>query len=106
MSTRNGFLKAFRALHVRGQPIVFTNVYDAVTTPAVLGLPSVKAIATASYAVAVVARFKDDGMTLETNLAALRALASVAKEFQNPLSANWQDGYGDRLEDGIKAIVD
>ena len=106
MSTRNAFPKAFRALHVSGRPTVFTNVYDAVTAPAVLDLPSVKAIATASYAVAAAARFKDDDMTLETNFAAILAIASVAEEFQKPLGADWQNSYGDRLEDGIKAIVD
>ena len=88
ISTQNAFPKVFRALHVPGRPTVFTNVYDAVTAPAVLDLPSVKAIATASCAVAAAARFKDDDMTLETNLAAIRAIASVAKEFQKPLSAD------------------
>ena len=83
ISTQNAFPKVFRALHVPGRPTVFTNVYDAVTAPAVLDLPSVKAIATASYAVATAARFKDDDMALETNHVVTRALASVAKKFQN-----------------------
>ncbi|OCK90248.1 uncharacterized protein K441DRAFT_666275 [Cenococcum geophilum 1.58] len=83
LGRQNVFPKAFRALHIPGRPIASTNVHDAATAPAVLGLPSVKAIVTASYAVATAARFKDDDMALETNFAAIRALASVAKEFQN-----------------------
>ncbi|XTI83444.1 phosphoenolpyruvate phosphomutase-domain-containing protein [Cenococcum geophilum] len=98
LGRQNVFPKAFRALHIPGRPIASTNVHDAATAPAVLGLPSVKAIVTASYAVATAARFKDDDMALETNFAAIR--------IPKPLSADCQDGCGDRLEDDIKAIVD
>jgi 2-methylisocitrate lyase-like PEP mutase family enzyme len=44
-------------------------------------------------------------MRLETNLNAVRAISPVAKEFGLPLSVDWQDGYGDRLEEGIEKLL-
>lgn len=45
-------------------------------------------------------------MTLETNVAAVRAIALVAKEYGLPLTADWQDGYGDKLEEGMAKLLD
>ena len=45
-------------------------------------------------------------MTLETNFAAVRGIAPVAKEYGLPLTVDWQDGYGDRLEEGIGKILE
>jgi 2-methylisocitrate lyase-like PEP mutase family enzyme len=44
-------------------------------------------------------------MTLETNLNAVRAISPIAKQYGLPLSIDWQDGYGDRLEEGIEKIL-
>lgn len=78
MSAQNMLAQAFRALHVPSNPIVLTNIYEAVTARAIVGLPCMKALATASYAVAAAAGVADDDMTLETNLAAVRAIAPMA----------------------------
>lgn len=73
------------------------NIYDAVSAWAVAILLSTKALATTSYAVAGAAEFADKDLTLETNLTAVPAIAPVVKEFNKPLTVDWQGGYGDRL---------
>jgi 2-methylisocitrate lyase-like PEP mutase family enzyme len=95
-----------RKFHIPGKPIILTNIYDAASANAIAALPQVTALATASYAVALAAGVADDGMTLETNLAAVRAVSTVAKKHGLPLTIDWQDGYGDRLEEGIEKILD
>lgn len=95
-----------RSLHKPGSPVVFTNVWDAVSAKTVAAIPSVKALATASYAVAAVAGLDDNDLTLEINLAAAKAIAPIAHAANKPLTVDWQDGYGNRLEEGIKALVE
>jgi hypothetical protein len=48
-------------------------VYDAVSARAVAALSGTQALATASFAVAAATGASDNDMTLETNMAALRA---------------------------------
>ena len=95
----------FRQYHVPGAPLILTNVYDAVTARAVAKLSATRALATASYAVAQAAGVSDNDLDLEKNLAAVSAIAPVAKETEIPLSVDWQDGYGDRLEEGIEKLL-
>lgn len=45
-------------------------------------------------------------MQLETNLAAVKGIAAVAKEFNMPLTVDIQDAYGDRLEESIVSLID
>ena len=106
MATTAALAKTLRQLHIPGKPLILTNIYDAASARAVAQLPGTQAIATASYAVAAAAGSSDDGMTLETNLAAVRSIAPIAKEFGLPLTVDWQDGYGDRLEEGIGKLVE
>ena len=96
---------AFRALHVPGKPIIVTNCYDAISAKTIADIPSTRALATASYAIAAAAGSTDDDMTLETNLAAVSGIAKVAKERGLPLTVDFQDGYGDRLEEGIEKLL-
>lgn len=97
---------ALKALHIPGKPILFTNVWDAVSARAIAPLPSCKALATASYAIAVAANTTDDALTYEENLNGIRAIAKVAQEYDKPLTADIQDAYGDRLEAAIGALLD
>lgn len=106
MSSQNALAKVFRSLHLPKHPIILANVYDAVTARAVANLPEAKALATASFAIGAAAGVADADVTLEMNLAAIRTIASVAKEFDKPLTADWQDGYGSRLEEGISSLID
>ena len=106
MTAASTLATTFRKFHIPGKPILLINIYDAVTARAVAELPRTRALATASYAVALAAGVTDDDMTMETNLAAVTAVAGVAKEKGLPLSVDWQDGYGSRLEEGIEKLLD
>ncbi|RDW67012.1 phosphoenolpyruvate protein [Coleophoma crateriformis] len=105
MTTHNALAASFRALHIPGQPLVLTNVYDAVTARAIADLPGTRALATASFAVAQAAGVSDEALSYEANLAAVRSVAGVARAAQLPLTVDWQDGYGQRLEEGIAALL-
>ncbi|KAF4438720.1 carboxyphosphonoenolpyruvate phosphonomutase [Fusarium acutatum] len=101
----NAFSNMLKALHQPHSPVVFTNIYDAASAKAVASLPSAKALATASYAVAATAGLKDDNLIMDLNTAAAAHIASAIKDFQKPLSVDFQDGYGDKLEDGITQLL-
>ncbi|KAH8790683.1 phosphoenolpyruvate phosphomutase-domain-containing protein [Hyaloscypha finlandica] len=107
MSTPNKSAQALKALHQRfNKPLVLANVYDILTARAVAELPSCEALATASYAVARASGTTDDDMTLDINLAAVQGIAVVAREFNKPLTADVQDGYGAQLELAIGKLLD
>ena len=95
-----------KSLHIPGQPILFTNVWDTVSARSIAPLPSCKALATASYAIAIAANTTDDALTYEENLRGIREIAEIAREYGKPLTADIQDGYGDRLEEAIGALLD
>lgn len=105
-ATRNAIAVKLKAMHMPGRPLVLTNVYDILSARAVAPLANCKALATASYGVARANGTEDDDMTLETNLAAVRGIVEVAKEFDKPLTVDLQDAYGKRLEEAIRAMVD
>ena len=106
MSTANSIAASFKALHQPGKPVLLANVWDIVSAQTVAALPSCKALASASFAVARANGVEDDDMTLETNLATVREIAKVAKAFEKPLTVDIQDGYGPRLEEAFKGLVD
>lgn len=95
----------FKQLHQPGHPLVLANVYDAISARTVAKLPTSKALATASYAVAQAHNLTDDDLDLETNLQACKPIADVAREFQKPLTVDLQDGYGEKLEEAIARLV-
>ncbi|RLL94342.1 hypothetical protein CFD26_102501 [Aspergillus turcosus] len=90
----------FRKLHIPGEPLVLTNVYDAATASIIAEHPSTKAIATASYAIAAAQGIADEKLTLSQNLAAVRSIVAVLKTNGDglpriPLTVDIQDGYDD-----------
>jgi 2-methylisocitrate lyase-like PEP mutase family enzyme len=99
-----------RALHVPGRPLLLTNVWDPPTVSLALNHPQTKAIATASFAIAAVAGFEDDELTLEDNLYAISRIATrLAKDGKAstiPLTADMQDGYGTRLKEAIESVIE
>lgn len=103
--TQNETAKHFRSLHVPGTPLVLTNVWDAITANAIASLPSTKALATASFAIAAAAGLADDDLDLDTNLRAARVIAKVAAAHNLPLTVDFQDGFGAQLEDGVRAVI-
>lgn len=106
MSTLNKHAKDFKALHQPGRPVILANVYDIPSARTVAALPSCKALATASYAVALAAGTEDTKLTLECNLQAVRVIGRVACELGKPLTVDLQDGYGGRLEEAITGIIE
>ncbi|KAF7168841.1 hypothetical protein CNMCM5623_001783 [Aspergillus felis] len=110
MTSVNCAAKALKAMHVPQLPIIFTNVWDASSLQAVLSLNEgsnkpVKAVATASSAIAAAAGCKDEELTIEQNVAAIRRVAHLCRQAGVPLSADLQDGYGSRIEEVITAAV-
>lgn len=103
--SQNETARQFCALHVPGNPIVLTNVWDAITASSVAALPGTKALATASYAVAAAAGLADDDLDLETNLRAVSAIAKVAAKYALPLTVDFQDGFGSNLEQGVRKVI-
>lgn len=97
---------ALKALHIPGKPVIFANVWDTVSARAIAPLPSCKALASASYAIAIASNTTDEALTYEQNLQGIRRIAAVAKEYNKPLTADIQDAYGDRLEEAIGALLD
>ena len=95
-----------KSLHMPGTPLLLTNVWDTISARAIAPLPSCKTLATASYAIAIAANTTDDALTYEQNLHGIREIAKIAHEYGKPLTADIQDGYGDRLEEAIGALLD
>ncbi|KAH8693599.1 carboxyphosphonoenolpyruvate phosphonomutase-like protein [Talaromyces proteolyticus] len=94
-SALNERAKQLRDLHLPGRPLVLANVYDAATASIVANLANARAVATASYAVAAVEGVKDEELSKEQNLAAIRRIAPVVANKNLPLTVDIQDGYDD-----------
>jgi 2-methylisocitrate lyase-like PEP mutase family enzyme len=82
----------FHALHVRGQPFVLFNVWDAGSAEAV-GKAGAQAIATGSWSVAAAHGF-EDGQRLPLDLA-IANLARIVAVTALPVSIDIESGYGD-----------
>jgi len=91
----------FRALHVRGKPIILVNVWDA-TTAAIVEAAGFPALATSSLALAGAAGY-EDGQNYpfaEMLAAASRIKAATSK----PLSVDCEAGYADDA-DGVRVTI-
>jgi 2-methylisocitrate lyase-like PEP mutase family enzyme len=98
--------RTLQALHQPGNPLILSNVYDILSARAVASLPSSKALATASYAIAAACGTTDEDLDLDSNLAPTSGIVAVAKQFSKPLTVDIQDGYGDSLEKAIAALIE
>lgn len=103
--------KHLKSLHVPGDPVVFPNIWDTPSLQTLLTINDsddkpLKGVATASYAIATSLGIQDPELTFEQNLARIRELAALVKDAGLPLSVDLQDGYGDRIEEVIKAVVE
>ncbi|KAJ9650313.1 hypothetical protein H2198_010379 [Neophaeococcomyces mojaviensis] len=106
MDPLNESAKTFQALHKPGKPIVLANVWDIPSAHAVASLPSCKAVASASWAVAKAAGTEDDDLTLEQNLEAARKIGKIARQYNKPFTCDLQDGYQERLEEAIEKVIE
>ncbi|KAF9976586.1 hypothetical protein BGZ73_008257 [Actinomortierella ambigua] len=105
-ANQNDLATQLRALHQPGNPIVLTNVYDAATAGIVCSIPTAKAVATASFAIAAVHGLDDNAMPKHVNLAAIKTIADVVVRQHNlPLTADLQDGYDD-IADTIRQVIE
>ncbi|KAF4551757.1 Hypothetical protein D9617_12g036470 [Elsinoe fawcettii] len=104
--TPSSLAQTLRTLHRPSAPLLLTNVYDGATASLALSLPTTKALATASYAIAESQGTTDAALTFPENLAGIRSVARVLRRERPdiPLSADLQDGYED-VAATIRAVV-
>jgi 2-methylisocitrate lyase-like PEP mutase family enzyme len=87
--------KAFRALHVPGDPLILLNVWDVGSAVAV-AKAGAKALATGSWSIAAANGFADgEKMDLDIHLAVIGRIASAS---ELPVSADLESGYGETPE--------
>ncbi|ROT39029.1 Phosphoenolpyruvate/pyruvate domain-containing protein [Sodiomyces alkalinus F11] len=99
---------AFKKLHEPRSPIILANIWDPPSLHSLLTLNTsqsqpVKAVATASWAIAESLGLRDEDLTAEQNLAAVSRIAPHARAAGLPLTVDLQDGYG--YGDAIASVV-
>jgi 2-methylisocitrate lyase-like PEP mutase family enzyme len=102
----NTTAQCFKALHKPGNPLILTNVWSIPSANAIASLSQTKALASASFAVARQIGFKDDDLSFEQNITGVREISKIAASKNLPFTTDYQDGYGERLEEGIKALIE
>src|SRR5215813_7734436 len=90
MANQQEKAQAFRNLHVKGDPLIIFNVWDAGTAKAVAEIGA-KAVATGSYAVAIANGFAD-GEEIPLDFV-LGNLSRIATEIELPVSLDFEGGY-------------
>jgi 2-methylisocitrate lyase-like PEP mutase family enzyme len=91
MTTQSEKAELLRSLHVPGDPLIVTNVWDAVTARIVAGVPGVRAIASASHSVSYSQGVSDgEGMTLDQ---ALTAASQIVAAVELPVTIDFERGY-------------
>jgi 2-methylisocitrate lyase-like PEP mutase family enzyme len=94
--------ETLRSLHVPGNPLIVTNVWDAVTARIVAGVPGVKALATASHSISFAHGVDDgEGLTLDQALAAAKLVIDAT---ELPVSVDFERGYSTSIE-GLKENI-
>jgi 2-methylisocitrate lyase-like PEP mutase family enzyme len=91
MTTQVEKAKLLLSLHVPGDPLIVTNVWDAVTARLVAGVPGVAAIASASHSVSHAHGVPDgEGMTVDQALTAAR---EIVEAVELPVTIDFEKGY-------------
>ncbi|KAF8179028.1 carboxyphosphonoenolpyruvate phosphonomutase-like protein [Mycena galopus ATCC 62051] len=87
--------------------LVLCNAFDGGSARALAAHPRAQALASASYAAAIVSGSADDDLTLDENIAAVRGIiaAGVRATPPKPVTIDLQDGYGDELPRAIEEII-
>ncbi len=96
----------FKALHIKGDPLVLCNIWDAGSAK-IVETAGAKAIATGSWAVAA-ANGYSDGENLPLGKA-MQTLKSIADAVSVPVSVDLESGYGQapaRIADTVKQAAD
>jgi 2-methylisocitrate lyase-like PEP mutase family enzyme len=93
MTTQAAKADALRALHVPGDPVILSNVWDAVSARIVAEAPGVKAIASASHSVSYARGVPDgEGMTLEQALESARLIVAAV---ELPVTIDFERAYAE-----------
>jgi 2-methylisocitrate lyase-like PEP mutase family enzyme len=91
MTTQAQKAELLRSLHVPGDPLIVTNVWDAVTAKLVAGVPGVRAIASASHSVSYAHGVPDGGgLTVDEALAAARLIVGAV---DLPVTIDFENAY-------------
>ncbi|GFP55689.1 hypothetical protein ACSS6W_008930 [Trichoderma asperelloides] len=111
MPSTNQLAQELKALHKPGSPLVLSNVWDVSSLNTILSLNSesskpVKALATASFAIAATLGIQDEELSMVQNLEAISKIAPLAEQAGIPLSVDIQDGYGDLITAVVTAVVE
>lgn len=95
MTDQNTKAEAFRALHVKGTPLILWNIWDAGSAKAVAEAGA-SAIATGSWSMAAAQGFADgEALPLET---LLNTAAQIVGAVDQPVSVDFEGGYADAPE--------
>ena len=94
--------ETLRDLHQAPEILRVVNVWDAISTKIVAGLPATKAIATAGHSIAASLGYDDGKMPLQV---ALDAVEVIVRATELPVSADLDDGYEEPGETIRRAIA-
>ncbi len=106
MPTQIEHAQAFAALHVKGEPLVLFNAWDA-GSAGVIAKAGAKAIGTGSWSVAMAHGF-GDGELLPLPLV-LANLARIVTIIELPVTLDFEGGYArhpDQIADNVGAAID
>ena len=107
MTTTADKAAALTALHVPGDPLIVVNVWDAITARIVARTSGVRALATASHAVAFAHGVDDgEGMTVEM---ALDAAGRIVAATDLPVSVDFERGYASDaagVRDNVSRLIE
>ena len=105
MANQTELAETFAALHVKGDPLIIFNVWDAGTANEAEKFGA-KAVATGSYAVALANGF-DDGEKLPLELV-IANLERIVTSVDVPVSLDFEGGYAtepDQLRENIRRVI-
>ncbi|HEX4400536.1 MAG TPA: isocitrate lyase/phosphoenolpyruvate mutase family protein [Galbitalea sp.] len=102
MTTQAQKAELLRSLHVPGDPLIVTNVWDAVTARIVAGVPGVRAIASASHSVSFAHGVPDsEGLTVDEALAVAQLIVGAV---DLPVTVDFEKAYA-RDATGVETNV-
>lgn len=105
MNNQANIARSFAELHLKGDPLVLFNVWDAGTARAVQEIGA-KAVATGSWAVAAANGFEDgEKMPLEL---AIANLERIVEAVDLPVTLDFEGGYAEEpgaLKENVKRVI-
>ncbi|GGE93549.1 isocitrate lyase/PEP mutase family protein [Mycetocola zhadangensis] len=107
MTTQREKAELLNTLHKPGDPLIVTNVWDAITAKIVSEAPGVRALASASHSVSFARGVVDnEGLTVNQAIEAARIIASAV---DLPLSVDFEKGYAedaDGVGENVRRLIE